>query len=92
VGAFIGAKGRMADWARAAGEGMTRGQNRGHGCLAVTSKARRGASSARDRKMLPAWRFPEGESGIIWASGGSSGCWRVHMAGRAQLSRGAPAS
>jgi hypothetical protein len=33
-GAFIGARDGMVAWARAAGKGPTRGQNRGCSCLA----------------------------------------------------------
>jgi hypothetical protein len=33
-GAFIGAREGMVAWAGAAGKGPTRGQNRGHSCLA----------------------------------------------------------
>jgi hypothetical protein len=52
-GAFIGARGRMAAWARAVGEGPTRGQNRGRSCLAGTGRARHGASSASGRRKPP---------------------------------------
>jgi hypothetical protein len=47
-GAFIGARGGMVAWARAAGEGETRGKN-GRSFLAGAGGARRGASSARGR-------------------------------------------
>jgi hypothetical protein len=62
---FIGAKGRMAAWARAAREGMTRGQNWGRGCLAVAGEARRGASSARGRIMLPRGGFLRGRRDFV---------------------------
>jgi hypothetical protein len=63
-GAFIGARGRIVAWARAAGEGVTKGQNRGSGCLAVTGEAHRGTSSARGRKMPPRGGFLRGTSGF----------------------------
>jgi hypothetical protein len=59
----------MAAWARAAGEGTTRGQNWGRGCLVVTSGARRGTSSARGRRMPLRGGFLRGKSEILWASG-----------------------
>jgi hypothetical protein len=61
-GAFIGARGRMAAWAQTAGEGPTRGQNRGRSYLASASGARRGASSAHGRRKSPRGGFPRGRS------------------------------
>jgi hypothetical protein len=56
---------------------------------------RRGSPWRQQRlrqKNAAAWRVPEGESGILWASRGSPRCWRAHMAWQARLPRGAPAS
>jgi hypothetical protein len=66
-------------WARAVGEGPTRGQNRGCSYLAVTGGARRGTSSARSRRMLP-------------HGGARRGASSAHLARRPQLRRFAPAS
>jgi hypothetical protein len=69
---------RIATWARAAGECVTRGQNRGRSCLAVTGEARRVTSSARGRKMLPRGGFRRGRSrfcgpvGDFHGAGGST--------------------
>jgi hypothetical protein len=90
-GAFIGARGRMAaSWA--ARKGATRGQNRRCGCLAITGGARRGASSTRGRRMPPRGGFLRGKNEILWASGGFSRCWQVHMNGQPRLNHGVPAS
>jgi hypothetical protein len=43
------------------------------------------------QENVAAWRVPEGESGILWANGGSPGCWRAHMARRPLLRRGTTA-
>jgi hypothetical protein len=64
-GAFIGARGGMAARARVAREGATRGQNWGRGCFASTDGARRGASSARGRRMPPRGGFLRGKNEIL---------------------------
>jgi hypothetical protein len=52
----------MVAWARAAGDGETRGQNRGRGCLIVTGGARRGASNARGRRISTRGDFLRGRA------------------------------
>jgi hypothetical protein len=47
-GAFIGARGRMVAWARAAGEGETRGKNQG--CICVTGASSQVAPRSCDRE------------------------------------------
>jgi hypothetical protein len=39
------------------------------------------------QKHAAAWRVPKGESGILWASEGSPGCWQAHLAGRLSCAR-----
>jgi hypothetical protein len=56
----------------ARGEQTTLVYGRGCSCLAVTSGACRGASSARSRIMPPQGGFLSGKSEILWASGGFS--------------------
>jgi hypothetical protein len=71
--AFIGVRGKMAAWALAAGEGITRGQNWGRGYLAVIGEAHRGASSARGRKMPPHGDFLRGRAGFCGLAGDLQG-------------------
>jgi hypothetical protein len=59
-GAFIGARGRMAAWARAAGEGAPRVPNLGAQLPPVAGEARLGTSSARGKKMPPRGGFLRG--------------------------------
>jgi hypothetical protein len=59
-GAFISARGRMVAWDQAAGEGPTRGQNRGRSRLAGAGGARCGASSACGRGKPPRGGFLRG--------------------------------
>jgi hypothetical protein len=75
-GAFIGAREGMVAWARAVGEGPTRGQNRGCSCLAGASGGSRSASSARSRRKSLRGGFLRGKSKTLWARGRFPGAGR----------------
>jgi hypothetical protein len=70
---FIGARGRMVAWARAAWEGVTKGQSRRCGCLTVAGVARRGTSSARGRTMPPRGGFLRGRARFCGPAGDLQG-------------------
>jgi hypothetical protein len=60
--AFIGAGGGMAAWARAIGEGPSRGQNQGCSCLAGTDEGSPWCQQRPRQKKGAGWRLPEGEA------------------------------
>jgi hypothetical protein len=77
--ALIGVRGRMVAWAQAAGEGETRGQNRGRSRLAGASGAHHGASSAHGKGKPPRGGFLRGYHEILWVRGRFPVRWQAHL-------------